>query len=125
MEEAMKSQRIPETDSIDELARFWDTHDLTDFEDQLEKVRKPVFARRDGATLAIALHPHEAQVLRRMARSEGVEEVILVRAWIREKLRGSHRTDRRTRRCSRRREERWTRASHQARSDPFRPLSDP
>jgi len=85
----MKSQRIPETDSIEELARFWDTHDLTDFEDQLEEVRKPVFARREGATVAIALKPQEAQALRRMARSEGVEEALLVRAWIREKLRRS------------------------------------
>lgn len=37
--------RLPETDSIDELARFWDTHDLTDFQDQLEVVTEPVFAR--------------------------------------------------------------------------------
>ena len=27
----MKTARLPDTDSIDELARFWDTHDLTDF----------------------------------------------------------------------------------------------
>jgi hypothetical protein len=36
---------LPKTDSIDELARFWDTHDLTDFEDQLEVVTEPVFVR--------------------------------------------------------------------------------
>jgi hypothetical protein len=35
--------RLPKTDSIDELAQFWDTHDLTDFEDQLEVVTEPVF----------------------------------------------------------------------------------
>ena len=29
MEKAMKPRKIPSTDSIDELARFWDTHDLT------------------------------------------------------------------------------------------------
>ena len=37
--------KIPETDSIQELASFWDTHDLTDFEDQLEEVTEPVFER--------------------------------------------------------------------------------
>lgn len=37
--------QLPKTDSIDELARFWDTHDLTDFEDQLEVVTEPVFVR--------------------------------------------------------------------------------
>jgi hypothetical protein len=39
-------QEIPETDSIRELAEFWDTHDLADFEGQLEEVREPVFRRK-------------------------------------------------------------------------------
>lgn len=37
--------RLPKTDSIGELATFWDTHYLTDFEDQLEVVTEPVFVR--------------------------------------------------------------------------------
>ena len=39
----MKTQRLPQTDSIQELAHFWDTHDLTDFEDELEEVTEPIF----------------------------------------------------------------------------------
>ena len=31
----MKNSNIPETDSIQELAHFWDKHDLADFEDEL------------------------------------------------------------------------------------------
>ncbi len=89
MEKIMRSQRIPDTDSIEELSRFWDTHDLTDFEDQLEEVRTPVFVRGEEARFAIALKPKEAQALKRMARSEGVQEALLVREWVREKLRGS------------------------------------
>ena len=85
----MKSQRIPETDSIEELSRFWDTHDLTDFEDELEEVHTPVFVRGEEPTVAIALKPREVQALKRMARSEGVKEAILIREWVREKLRGS------------------------------------
>ncbi len=45
----MKARRIPDTDSIEELARFWDTHDLTDFQDQLEEVATPVFEKRRPA----------------------------------------------------------------------------
>jgi len=41
-------QDIPQTDSIQELARFWDTHDLADFEDQLEEVTEPVFEREEA-----------------------------------------------------------------------------
>ena len=39
----MNRKNIPKTDSIQELAHFWDTHDLTDFEDELEEVDEPVF----------------------------------------------------------------------------------
>lgn len=45
--EKMKSKtRLPTTDSIRDLANFWDTHDLTDFDDQLEVVAEPVFERK-------------------------------------------------------------------------------
>lgn len=37
-------------DEIEELAKFWDSHDVTDFEDQLEEVAEPVFRRRPGET---------------------------------------------------------------------------
>lgn len=46
----MKTSKLPRTDSIQELARFWDTHDLTDFDDELEEVTEPVFVR-DAAEL--------------------------------------------------------------------------
>ena len=85
----MRFQRIPDTDSIEELSRFWDTHDLTDFENQMEEVRTPVFARRKEATVAIALTLKEAEALKRLAQSEGVKEAKLVRTWVREKLRES------------------------------------
>jgi len=35
--------KIPKTDSIEELAKFRDSHDLTEFEDGIEEVREPVF----------------------------------------------------------------------------------
>ena len=44
MEKTMRKRKLPNTDSVEELARFWDTHDVTDFEDELEEVTEPVFA---------------------------------------------------------------------------------
>jgi len=93
MEKKMKSQRIPDTDSIEELSRFWDTHDLTDFDDELEEVHTPVFVRGEEPTIAIALNSKEVQALKRIARSEGVKETLLVREWVREKLRGGPSSD--------------------------------
>jgi hypothetical protein len=89
MEKAMTNQRIPETDSIEELAAFWDTHDLTDFEDQLEEVTEPIFVRGKPAIVEISLNPSEVQKLKRIARSEGIEEASLLRQWIVEKLTGA------------------------------------
>lgn len=44
----MNVPKITHTDSIQELAKFWCTHDLTDFEDQLEEVTEPVFVLENG-----------------------------------------------------------------------------
>ena len=49
----MNRTNIPQTDSIQELADFWDTHDLTDFEDELEEVTEPVFE----LAASVRLHP--------------------------------------------------------------------
>ena len=34
----MTRTNIPQIDSIQELAQFWDTHDLTDFDNELEEM---------------------------------------------------------------------------------------
>ena len=85
----MKSQQIPNSDSIEELAEFWDTHDLTDFEDQLEEVGEPVFVRGDSAIISIRLRSDDLQLLRRIAKAEGIREASLLRRWVRERLRKS------------------------------------
>ena len=46
---------IPQTDSIDTLARFWDEHDLTDFKAELLEVTDPVFERGNEATVKIGV----------------------------------------------------------------------
>ena len=81
----MKPISIPQTDSIEELAKFWDTHDVTDFEDELEEMTEPVFARR-GATVVIELPAKEFEALQRLAQEERVDYATLVRTWVLEKL---------------------------------------
>jgi predicted DNA binding CopG/RHH family protein len=87
MEEEMK-KRIPRTDSIEELAKFWDTHDLTDFEGQLEEVTEPVFQREVEAVL-VPLQPQEVEAVKRIAESKGVEYGALIRGWVLEKIHSS------------------------------------
>ena len=80
----MKTQRLPQTDSIQELAHFWDTHDLTDFEDELEEVTEPVFA--PVTVISLNLESDEAEALRRIAEAKGLADADLIRGWVREKI---------------------------------------
>jgi len=84
MERAMNNRKIPETDSVQELAHFWDTHDLTDFEDELEEISDPVFER--APVMRIRLLPDEAEAVKQVAKSRGISYLDLIRQWIREKI---------------------------------------
>lgn len=93
MEKMIRRQKLPNTDSIEELAKFWNTHDLTDFERDLEELGEPVFVRKEGTSLRIELQPTEAKHLRRIARSKGVKDSTVARQWIRERLHESSSTE--------------------------------
>jgi cell division protein FtsX len=80
----MNIPNIPQTDSIQELARFWDTHDLTDFEDELEEVAEPVFERE--AVVRVQLEPEEIETLNEIAKAKGVGSAELIREWVLEKI---------------------------------------
>jgi predicted DNA binding CopG/RHH family protein len=84
MERTMKTQHIPKTDSIQELAEFWDTHDLTDFEDELEEVPEPV--AEPTTVIPLNLESEEAEAIRRIAEARGIADAELIRGWIREKI---------------------------------------
>ncbi len=79
----MSNLHLPNTDSIEQLARFWDTHDLTDFESELEEV-PGAFSRDSSITLH--LQSNDAEAIRRIAKTKGVSESELICAWVHEKL---------------------------------------
>ena len=80
----MSNPKIPQADSIQELAQFWDTHDLTDFEDQLDEVGKPVFER--ASVVKVHLQPDEADAVKKIARSKGMDNADLIREWVLERI---------------------------------------
>ena len=84
MEKPMNSQRLPQTDSIQELANFWDTHDVTEFEDELEEVGERVFERDSDIT--VHLETDDANAVRAMAKSRGVGDAELIREWVLERI---------------------------------------
>jgi hypothetical protein len=84
MEKPMSRPQPPQTDSIRELAHFWDTHDLTEFENQLQEVAEPAFARENA--LSVPLLSDEAEAVHEIAISKGLTDVELIQQWVREKI---------------------------------------
>ena len=80
MREALKKPHTPGADSIPKLAEFWDAHDVTDFEDELEEVTEPVFVR--GNAIKVPLESAEAAAVETMAKARGVSKEELVRGWV-------------------------------------------
>ncbi len=76
----MKKSKLPKTDSIQELADFWDSHDLTDFESELEEVSEPVFVR--STAIRVHLESREAKMVKQLAKRKRVSEEELVRGWV-------------------------------------------
>jgi len=76
----MKKECIPKIDSIQELADFWDTHDLTDFEGELEEVKEPVFDK--NTVLKIHLQRDEADSVMKIAESKCISYDDLIRGWV-------------------------------------------
>ena len=83
MEETMMA-KIPTTDSIQELAVFWQHHDVTDFEHELEEVSEPVFQR--AHVIGVRLTEDEHRAIRDAAAHHGLDEAALIHEWVKEKL---------------------------------------
>ena len=70
------------TISIEELAQFWDLHDLTDFEDELEEVQDRVFQH----AVTIPLTPEDAAVVPVLAKARGVSPHVIIQEWVAESI---------------------------------------
>jgi len=84
MEKPMIANHLQHTDSIQQLAQFWDTHDVTDFEDELEEVTESVFDREQ--TVMVHLTPEDAELVKEIAKAKGLKDAELIREWVVEKV---------------------------------------
>jgi len=82
-----KLKRIPQFKTIYEEAKFWDTHDVTDFLPLMKKEKvsflKPV-AKKE--TLSIRVQPKLKNRLEKVAQSYGISVSSLMRIWFIDKL---------------------------------------
>ncbi len=77
----MSTKKLPHTDSISELARFWDNHDVTEFENELEEVPGD-----EGVDFVVNLTKPQGERLKEVAKSTGVGVSVLLHDWISQHL---------------------------------------
>lgn len=80
-----RKSRIPEFASYEEEARFWDEHDLTEFEDEFEPVEIE-FDLPLGHIISMRLESDEFHRLVAVAKSRDANFVSLAREWVLEAL---------------------------------------
>lgn len=82
-----KKSKIPEFKTHEEMAEFWDTHEFTEFKDELKDV-DIVFELDKPRTESLVLRVQKdiKQKLKKVARSKGLNVSTLSRMWLMEKL---------------------------------------
>lgn len=80
------ARRIPEFATREEEAAWWDTHEITDYLDELTPV-KVRFAKNLSEGLTVRLDPDTMAQLRREAHEKGIGPTTLARMLIKEHLR--------------------------------------
>lgn len=77
--------KIPRFKNREEEARFWETHDTTEFEDEFEEVRIKV-AKPLIHVLAVRLDAKTIDRLAAVGRKKGIGPSTLARMWLLEQL---------------------------------------
>ena len=85
----MKKSKIPEFRTIKEEAAFWDTHDVTDYIEEMEVVSGAYLpqAGERKTVMTIRIAPSLKERVEQVARSYDISTSSLVRMWIVDKLR--------------------------------------
>lgn len=81
----MKKSRIPQFKNREQEARWFDTHDMANYQDEFKTV-KAKFAKNLSAGITIRLDPKTLTKLRSKAHKKGVGPTTLARMWIMENL---------------------------------------
>lgn len=88
MAQETRSKRLPDmSDWTDEqVAEFWETHDSTDYVDQMEEADVQVEVPEDYRVISLRLDAKDIESVKTIARKKGVPYTVLLRMWIKERL---------------------------------------
>lgn len=88
--EKKKVSRIPEFKSLDEEARFWDTHSFADYWDEFKDVNMVVdLQKRKEETMILRVQKNLKNKIEKIAKKRGLSVSSLIRIWLTQKLQTS------------------------------------
>ncbi len=79
-----KSKNLPHFRSLDELVKFFDTHDLGEYWDEMPEAHFEVDIKR--RTHLFAIDAEVASKLTEIAKSKQISSETLVNTWLKEKI---------------------------------------
>ena len=80
-----KKTKIPKFRSFEEEARFWDTHDTTEFLEQFQPA-KLKFPKPRKKLVSMRLPESEILGLKQVAARKGIGYLTLIRIWVTERF---------------------------------------
>ena len=83
---AKRRSRIPRFRTEADEARFWDTHDSTDFLDELTPAKVTFAPPKPKILVSIRLAKPQVRLLQRIAARKGLGYGSLIRMWLTERL---------------------------------------
>ena len=81
----MKKSRIPKFKSEKEEAEFWDTHDSTQFLDELKPAQLD-FSQCSKKLVSMRLPDEQIKVLKKIAAKRGIGYLTMIRMWVTERM---------------------------------------
>ena len=78
---------IPGNVSREELAQFWDTHDISDYVDQMKPVQLQASSKFSRG-VTVLFDPQTVATIKMRATKVGVKPATLIRMWVLERLQG-------------------------------------
>ncbi|MFZ2937539.1 MAG: CopG family antitoxin [Candidatus Omnitrophota bacterium] len=82
-------KRIPKFKSLEEERKFWATHSITGYLDELKPV-KVKFLKPKKKLISLRLETPQIQSLKEIASRKGLGYLSLIRYWINERLSKEH-----------------------------------
>ena len=75
-------KKIPEFETLKDMAEFWDCHDVTDFEDELEEAAYPVFKNMSRKIVSLKLDAGQHNKLKQIADKKKIDTTALINEWV-------------------------------------------